>query len=55
MRDASIDEDLRESLLLGPARTRAAALRPDATPRTNRLGLEYVGVGYLTQKLLNSL
>jgi hypothetical protein len=55
MRDAGVDEDLHESLLLGPARTQAAALRPDAGARTDRLGLECVGVGCLTQISLDSL
>jgi hypothetical protein len=55
MRDAGVDEDLYESLLLGPARTRATALRPDVAARTDRLGLECIGVRCLTQISLDSL
>jgi hypothetical protein len=51
--DAGSSEDLREPLLLGPARTRAAALRPDSVSRTDRLELENVKVRCLTRESLD--
>jgi hypothetical protein len=41
--DVDIGKDLCESLLLGPIRTSATTLQPDATFRTDRLWLEMLG------------